>query len=460
MTFEAASLFPVLAGAAAGFLAGCLYLKGRLGQERERGRRWEEQVLSLKSELSLRDGEIRSLREENTLLKTENAGLKVRLEEESRGFGEKMKLLEEAQARLSDAFKALSAEALKSNNLSFLELARSVLEKYQEGARADLEMRQNSIRELVSPLKEALDKVDEKISLLEKERSGAYAGLMEQVKMMAETQARLQEETSSLVNALRRPQVRGRWGEIQLKRVVELAGMLEYCDFAEQEALDSEKGRLRPDMLILLPNGRKVVVDCKTPLEAYLEAVEAGTEEERASKLQLHARHIKNHINQLSSKEYYAEIAESPEFVVLFIPGEAFFSAALQADPGLIEYGAQRQVILATPTTLIALLRAVAYGWRQERIARNAQEISRLGKELYERLYTMTGHMKKLGRALDDAVASFNGMIGSFESRVLVSARRFKELGAAGENSAEIPVLQPIEKNARELYNNNHNLLD
>lgn len=458
MPWENMSIVLLLLGIIAGFILGYLYLKATLEREKEKARGREEQILMLKTELGKKENEIKNLADENTCLKTENASLKVKLEEENRSFAEKMKILEEAQIKLSDTFKALSAEALKSNNQSFLELARSILDKYQEGAKTDLEIRQNSIKELVSPLKEALNKVDEKISLLEKERTGAYAGLMEQVKKMGETQLKLEKETSNLVNALRRPQVRGRWGEIQLKRVVELAGMMEYCDFAEQETLASEKGRLRPDMLIMLPNGRKIIVDSKTPLEAYLEAVEAGTEQEKTLKMQQHARHIKEHINQLSKKEYYAEMEETPEFTVLFIPGEAFFSAALQADPALIEYGAERQVILATPTTLIALLRAVAYGWRQERIARNAQEISRLGQELYERLNTMAEHINKLRKNLDDAVKSFNSMLGSFESRVLVSARRFKELGAAGENNNELPYIDPIEKNLREVYNNNHNL--
>ncbi|SHH24480.1 DNA recombination protein RmuC [Thermosyntropha lipolytica DSM 11003] len=458
MTTAVINVIYLAGGLLLGLTLSFLYLRGVLEREKSRNSWQTEQISLLRSELERKEEEIGALLNENTALKTETAALKIRLEEENKNFQEKIKLLEEARRELSDAFKALSAEALKSNNQSFLELAKTILDKYQEGAKSDLEERQKSIKELVSPLKEALNKMEEKINWLEKERTGAYASLMEQVKNMAETQLKLKEETSSLVNALRKPQMRGRWGEIQLKRVVELAGMVAYCDFIEQPTLSSEKGKLRPDMIINLPGGRYIIVDCKTPLEAYLEAVEARSEEEREEKIKLHAQHIKNHINQLNKKEYYADMEATPEFVVLFIPGEAFFSAALQADPFLIEYGAERQVILATPTTLIALLRAVAYGWRQEKINQNAQEIKRLGKELYERLGTLAEHVGKLRKNLDDAVSNFNKLVASLETRVFVSARRFKELGAAGENDDEIPVIQPIEKNLRELYNNNHNL--
>jgi DNA recombination protein RmuC len=348
-------------------------------------------------------------------------------EVERRAAAEKIALLTEAEKKLSDAFNALSSQALQANTDQFLKMA-------------DLRMR---------PLDDTLNDVRKRLRELEAARVEAYGGLTQQVKSLAEAQGLLRSETANLVKALRAPATRGRWGEIQLKRVVEMAGMLPHCDFAEQATLTSADGRLRPDVIIQLPGGRRIVVDSKAPLSAYLDALEAQDETTRSRLLSSHAGQVRTHIGKLAGKQYWAELDGATDFVVAFIPGEVFFSAALQADPSLVEYGIEQRVLVATPTTLIALLKAVAYGWRQERVTQNAVEISRLGREIYDRLSTLAEHFANVGTALNRATLCYNQAIGTLESRVLVSARRLKEKGVTA--AEELPAPEPLDEMARKI---------
>ncbi len=380
----------------------------------------------------------------------ERAMLQERVQNREQQYRDLQSALDDARQKLSDTFRALSAEALQSNNQAFLDLARTTLERAQQAGRGDLELRQQAISDLVRPVRESLDRVQGKMQELETARAGAYAALAEQIRALLEAQSQLRSETSKLVTALRSPSVRGRWGEMQLKRVVELAGMLEHCDFYSQPTIDTEEGRLRPDLLVRLPGGKNIVVDAKAPLEAYLAATEAPDEGTRRLRLLDHARQVRAHMAALARKSYWEQFDPAPEFVVLFLPGESFFSAALENDPTLIETGAGQRIIPATPTTLIALLRAVAYGWRQELIAENAAEISRLGKELYKRLADMSAHWARAGKSLERTVEAYNSAVGTLESRVLVTARKFIDL-ETGAFGVEVESPEPIDSRPRTL---------
>jgi DNA recombination protein RmuC len=381
-------------------------------------------------------------------LAAERAVSVVRVEAERQLAAEKLSLLRDAEAKLREAFASLSAEALRTNSQSFLDLAKTSLAEYQRAAVTDLQAREQAVSEMVKPLRESLDKVGATLQQVEKDRAGAYAALAEQIRSVAAGQQGLQVETAKLVNALREPKARGRWGEIQLRRVVELAGMLDHCDFYEQQSMTAEDdSRLIPDLVVRLPGNRLVIVDAKVPLTSYLAAFEAGDEETREAYLKDHARQVREHMKKLACKAYWDQIQPAPEFVVMFLPGEPFFSAALVHDPTLIEWGAGQRVILASPITLIALLRAVAYGWRQERIAENAQQISDAGREMFDRMRVVAEHVERLGGALNRAVEAYNQTVGSLETRLLPAARRLNDLGAGG--GKEIPALEAVDRVAR-----------
>jgi DNA recombination protein RmuC len=409
----------------------------------------QARLSSIEKELTGAKADLARLLLDQRELVAGRARLESALELERKASNEKIELLTKAGEHLPNEFKALAAEALKTNNSTFLQIAQETLKRFQSDARGDLDARQKAVADLVTPVRESLSKVDAQIQQMEIERGKAYGDLTAQVQSLITTQEKLQSETGNLVRALRTPNVRGRWGEIQLRRVVEIAGMLPYCDFAEQETINTDAGRFRPDLVVKLPGGKNVVVDAKTPLDAFLGAFESTDEEARKKALLNHARQVRDHMETLSSKKYWEQFEATPEFVVMFLPGETFFSAALEQDPGLIEQGVMQRVIPASPTTLIALLKAVAYGWNQEKLARNAQQISALGKELHERLRKLAGHITGVGANLDRAVEAYNQAVGSLENRVLVSARKFTELGASV--AEDIPELDPIETTARAL---------
>ncbi len=408
---------------------------GKLKQALLRNEFLENQIKQIPVlEASLRDKE-----EECALFKTQECVLQ-----------EKLSHCAQLEIQLKSTFEALCGQALERNNRTFLDLAQSTLEKAQQGAKGELEKKHQAIDELLKPVKQTLEKLDFGMRQLEKERKGDQESLKEQVKSLIDNERHLRLETANLVKALRTPLARGRWGEIQLRRVVELAGMLNHADFFEQEHEMGDTGRMRPDLLVRLPGGRQVIVDAKVPLEAYLEAIQCTDETMREAKLKDHARQVRSHVTLLSRKAYWETFTPTPEFVILFLPAETFFSAALEFDPSLIEVGVEQGVILATPTTLIALLRSVAYGWKQENLSRHAEQVNELGHELYKRLIDMGSHLAKMGRGLSAAVEGYNKAIGSLETRVFVTARKFKELGAAS-STLEIEPVEVVEKMVRNI---------
>jgi DNA recombination protein RmuC len=378
------------------------------------------------------------------------ARLESQLEKDRAVSAERLKAFDVAEARLRDAFQALSADALKTNNQAFLDLAQTRLREARAEAASDIDARKKAIEDLLAPMAKTLDQVDREIRDAERRRVESGAQLLQRIASLDTAGQTLREETRRLTDALKRPGVRGRWGELQLKRVVELAGMVEHCHFTEQETIASEQGRVRPDVVVHLPGRKHVVVDAKVPLDAYLRALEAPDEESRQKLLGDHARQVRAHIAQLSAKNYFEKVPSTPEFVIMFLPGEMFFSAALEQDPLLIEYGVERKVIPASPTTLIALLRAVAYGWQQEAMEENARKISELGKNLYESVRTLGSRFDTLGVRLKSSLEAYNEAVGSLEGNVLVKARKFKELQAAN-GGEEIKPLEPIDRVPRML---------
>ncbi|WP_233256647.1 DNA recombination protein RmuC [Opitutus sp. ER46] len=417
----------LLVSAAAGAVLAWLVLRSREAALRERGRARDEENARLAAELAVARAEVTRLAaasaEANTQLSAERA----------------------AHERLVTEFKALSADALRMNRADFLEQARQAFSHLQQQSLGDLEQRRQAVEALVSPIRESLAKVDQKIGEIEQARAGAYGALGEQLKALGVAQTQLQTEAARLSTALRSTTYAGSWGELQLRRVVEMAEMLPYCDFSEQETA----GSLRADLVVRLPGGQRIVVDAKAPIESFRAAHEAADEAVRAARMLEHAQKVRGHIDALGAKNYWEQFQPAPEFVVLFLPGDHFLSAALQADPLLLDRALARRVLLATPTTLIALLKAAAYGWRQEAVSRNAEEISSLGRAVYDRVANFADSLEKVGRGLETATKAYNTAVGSFEGMLLPGARKLADLGAKGTKDLSAP--GPVDTAAREV---------
>jgi DNA recombination protein RmuC len=379
-----------------------------------------------------------------THLREDNARLSSQLEAQQAAMEEKTRSFDQSRQQFEDTFKSLASDVLKSNSSEFLKLAETNFKALHNKASSELEQREKAVENMVKPIRETLEKTDQQIRSMEKEREAAFGSLTQHLKFVTQAQEQLQGETRNLVKALRRPEVRGQWGELTLKRLAELAGMVEHCDFDQQRSVDTESGKQRPDMVVRMPGGREIIVDAKAPMDAYLGAVEAPDENTRSVEIQRHARNVRDRVRELASKGYWQQFPESPDFVVLFIPGDQFLSAALEVDSKLLEDAMTDKVVLATPSSLVALLRAVAYGWRQEALAENAEHIRAVGGELYERLSTFADHLARLGSHLGRSVDSYNKAVGSFDSRVLPGARKFNEMGIQGKK--DLPEPEPVER--------------
>ena len=373
----------------------------------------------------------------------------ARLSESEKSAAEKLELMARAETSLKDAFQALSMDALEKSRAAFLDQAQATFGQFRESALKDFAAKETTFAQLVAPIRESLSKFESHVHEIERKRGEAYVGLSEQFASFKEGQTLLRGETERLVTALRAPSVRGRWGEFQLRRVVEMAGMVQHCDFVEQKGIQGEDGRLRPDLIVHLPGGKTVVVDAKVPLSAYLDAKDARDDDERREFIQQHAKQLRKHVGDLKDKSYSDQLSSSPDFVVMYVPIESAFADAVQADPKLLDEAVEGNVIPAGPMTLLSLLKGAAYGWRQERIAESAEQISELGKELYNRISVMASHLSQVGEALGRATLAYNKAIGSMESRVLVQARRFKELGAAVGD--DIPEIETVSHAPRQL---------
>ena len=382
-------------------------------------------------------------RKEREKLESISQQLSMQLQLEKERYLEKIETMEESRKQLENSFSTLSQQALKLNNENFLTLAKEKLSQFQIQAEANLDKKEKSIETLLQPIQTALKQTEEQIQSIEKDRKESFGSLSQHLKIINETQSDLRLETQNLVQALRRPEVRGQWGELTLKRIAELAGMVDHCDFYEQQQSETNDSRMRPDMIVRMPDQRELIIDAKTPLDAYLNAIQTTEIEIREQSLARHARNVRERMRELSSKAYWSQFKHSPDFVVLFIPGEQFLSAALEQDPQLLEDALKNKVILATPTSIVALLRAVAFGWRQIAVAENAEKIRELGEDLYHRLATFAEHLHKLGKNLDLSVEQYNKAIGSLDRQVLSGARKFTELGI--EKKKPIPELRIVE---------------